>query len=435
MTAALLAITITLLAGAPLARALDRQAPLLRWIGESYLVGTGLVTLTMLALSIAGLRWSLVNVLTVMAIVWSAGVLAGWSAGRRAGGGTAGQRPALLIDLATLVALAGYARYATAAPPWELDFIDNWGLKAQVFWNVRGIDWSFLSNDWYWWSHPDYPPLLPLNFDFVALFSGGFADRWLGTLSVAMAIAALLIIRSLLAEELHSAAAAAFATFILAFLLATPWVGTADGPLTALITSGVLLIRHRFFTAGSVLLGIGALCKNEGLSFIVAVAIAMLADRTLRGSIAKLWPAVMIPLPWLALRVVHRLPTDLASGSILSRTFEHLQHPALYLHLLTTNTFGRPLLWLGILMTMVITLRKWIENERLIVLTVALQLVFYVAAYIVTPLDVAFHVRWSWDRLVWHVVPLLAYAALVSVLPEATSWGRVSVNQQNGSTV
>jgi hypothetical protein len=140
-------------------------------------------------------------------------------------------------------------------------------------------------------------------------------------------------------------------------------------------------------------------------------------------------------LPWLVLRIAHHLPTDLASGPILSRAFEHLQNPSLYLHLLTTNTFGRPLLWLGIIVAAAIGYRRWIDSERLIVLTVALQLAFYVGAYIVTPLDVAFHVRWSWDRLVWHVVPLLTYLALTTALPEVMLWRRVAVNEQNGSPV
>ena len=81
-----------------------------------------------------------------------------------------------------LHASTGYALYATLAPLWEWDFWAIWGLKARVFLEAGGIDWHFLESRWNAFAHPDYPLLVPLNFDFVALINGGWSDRWLGLL-------------------------------------------------------------------------------------------------------------------------------------------------------------------------------------------------------------------------------------------------------------
>src|SRR5207253_7119 len=113
-----------------------------------------------------------------------------------------------VLDLATLISLAAYAVYATLAPLWEWDFWAIWGLKARVFLEHGGIDWRFLESRWNAFTHPDYPLLVPLNFDFVALIGGGWSDRWLGILFVAYAVALLLIARALAARETSACFAA-----------------------------------------------------------------------------------------------------------------------------------------------------------------------------------------------------------------------------------
>src|SRR5204862_5149758 len=98
------------------------------------------------------------------------------------------------LDVPTLVAILGFAFFATAAPLWEWDFWAIWGMKARVFLERGAIDWRFLESPWNSYVHPDYPLLVPLNFDFIALLNGSWSDRWLGLLSVAWAVALLLII-------------------------------------------------------------------------------------------------------------------------------------------------------------------------------------------------------------------------------------------------
>ena len=44
------------------------------------------------------------------------------------------------------------------------------------------------------------------------------------------------------------------------------------------------------------------------------------------------------------------------------------------------------------------------------------QFACYLGAYLATPFDVAWHVTWSWERLVAHLTPALTYAVLVQLV-------------------
>jgi hypothetical protein len=292
------------------------------------------------------------------------------------------------------------------------------GLKARVFFESGGVDWRFLQDDLQRVVHPDYPPLLPLAFDTFAIVRGAWDDRYVGLLNVAFAAAALLVVHRMLARELPSRTAAAFATFAMLPLAATPWIGIADGPLIAAVWCGLLLIRNGSISAGAVLLGIGALTKNEGLTFIIAAAIGLAAAGEWRR-IPRLWPAAVVAAPWLVLRSLYKLPTDLAEGNVVSRIFTHLAHPGELLVAVTKYPVGKPLFWVALTVGVVLVLRPILERERFLLTTVAVQFACYVAAYLATPHDVDWHVRWSWDRLISHLAPPLAYAVLAALLTRA----------------
>ena len=192
------ALTLALLVGFPVARRADRDAPLLRLLGESFLLGIGICALTLFAISVCGARWSVLLALLILLVVAYGPALAG----RPAKGGP--HTRFHLIDLLTLATVVGYALFATIAPPVEIDFIANWGLKARIFSLHGGIDWDFLQNAWYRWDHPDYPPLLPLTFDWMTLFAREWSPQWLGILYPALGLALLAIMRSLFADEFAS---------------------------------------------------------------------------------------------------------------------------------------------------------------------------------------------------------------------------------------
>jgi hypothetical protein len=320
--------------------------------------------------------------------------------------------PGLLF---ALIPLIGYALYATLAPPPEFDYLADWGFKARAFFAIRNIDWQLLGRAIARDTHPDYPLLLPLTYDFIAVLRNGWNDAYLGIVHVVFAAALLLVVHSSAIEETRSRVAAAFITFALVPLAATPWIGMAEGPFIAYATAALLLIRRGDVTLGAILLGLAASTKNEGLTLIAAAMIGLLCSRRGRDVI-RLWPAAIIPLPWLIARSLHKLPTDIVAGSVFDRIGGHLSNPRPLLDAIASTSLGKPLFWIALAVGIVIASRALVTRERFVITTLLIQFACYVFAYVATPYDVAWHVTYSWERLIAHLTPALTYVVLASLI-------------------
>ncbi|MEA2236511.1 MAG: hypothetical protein QOC81_1235 [Thermoanaerobaculia bacterium] len=433
--ATLVAILSLIVLGIPITLAIDRHArgPLL--LGTSFLYGSGAMSFVMLALSIAHLRWTLIRV-TVSALVvfCAASILA---VKKPAGA----QRPqplkATIFDAGTVLTLTAYALYATLKSLWDWDFWAIWGLKARVFLEAGGIDWRFLESRWNTFAHPDYPLLVPLTFDFIALVNGGWSDRWLGLPGVAWAAALLLVVRALASRE-TSPLFASLVTLTLAPLAVSSHLGCAEGALIAFGGAGVLMIRAALrdgdpvlWRHGALMLGFAANCKNEGLALLVAVSIGVaVAGSRPRATarLRRLWPAYALMTPWLLLRLTHMLPTDIASGSPLSRLIARLPQAHEILAFLVMH-LHEPWLWLAILTGILIAPAASRRSEGFVLLVTAIQLCFYVAAYFATPHDLHWHVLTSWPRLTSQVAPPVTFAVFL-MLAKSLNVGRTL--QSNG---
>ena len=448
MMAVIVAILSLTLAGVPVTLAIDRRArgPLL--LGISFLYGSALVFFVMLALSIVHVPWTLVTVAVGMLlsclVAWLLRVFLPQQPSKPATQQPSNPRPHWL-DIASAVTIAGYALFATVAPPWEWDFWVIWGLKGRVFFEHRGIDWRFLESHWNVFVHPDYPLLVSLDFDFVALLNGAWNDRWLGALFVAWAVALLLIVRDLAARE-ATVLPAAMVTFAVATFAVSRFVGLAEGPLIAFGAAGVLFLRRALqsddsaaWRHGALLLGCAANVKNEGLALLVAVLIALVLVRA-RDTL-RLWPAIVLAAPWLILRATHSLPTDIlapdvATGSILSRIVNRLPRTVEIFTLLARLLY-EPWFWVALLAG-VLVVPAVVRREPFVLLVTAIQLVFYVGSYYATPHNVRWHIATSWWRLADQialpitfvvVLTLAQYVAGVDKKSYADSRGRLSSTQ------
>ncbi len=389
-------------------------------IGEGLLLGIGICAAMPAMLPWS--RWFIVPALLVIACL-SAWRSAGSSppgppAPALSGVEGAPSRWALLFYALALIALIGYALYATVAPPPEYDYLTNWGFKAKAFFEVHSIDWQFLRQATYFNVHPDYPLLLPLTYDFIAILRNGWSDASLGVVHVAFATALLLVIHGAALEETRSRLAAAFITAALVPFAATPWIGLAEGPFVAFATAALLLIRRGNMALGAILLGLAASTKNEGLALIVAAAIGLVCARRARD-VMRLWPAVAIPLPWLIVRSLHSLVTDIAAGGVIARIAGHLRNPMPLVAAIASVSLGKPLLWIALAIGIVIVSRTLATTERFIMVTLAVQFACYIGAYLATPFDLSWHVTWSWERLVTHLTPALTYVVLTSLTGKA----------------
>lgn len=406
MIAAVAASLLLVVAGWPIAAALDRRpAPLDRRIAEAYLLGAALAALVLFVHH----GWSRASLLVHLIVVAAACAVFA----RKALGVT---RCAVhWVDLASAVLVAGYARFATIGPTAEYDFIGIWGVKAKEFWLAGGIDWKFLENPFNQFAHVDYPLLVPLVFDVHAVVAGAWPDRWLGVVNVGFGVATLLLLRAFLAEEAKNPLLRALATLACVGVAFAPWIGLAEGALVAYGTAGLLFVRRGEVSRGALYLGLAAMCKNEGLTLIVAAAVAMVIAANAR-KVARLWPAVAIVVPWLIVRSMHHLQTDLTTGGLGGRVVEHLANLRPMFEAMLRYPVGRPLLWLAIAAAIVIGAREVGGRERFLAAAIALQLLFFVAAYVITPHDVEWHVRWSWERIVDQLAAAATFLALVIVL-------------------
>jgi hypothetical protein len=435
VTPELLALLLAVVAGVPLAMLLHRRAAGSLVAGEGILLGIAASSAVLLVLAVVHVTWSrgvfVGGVLGVATVAW---IWVARTRGRDVGApqlrnpatprprdpqrDPATSRPATItIHLATLALVTGYALFATIAPMWEFDFIGDFGIKASTFWEARTIDWSFLEHASHRVVHPDYPPLLPLAFDTFALMRGGWNDSAVGLITVAFAVALLLVIHRLALEETGAPLMAAFVTFAMVPFACSPWIGLAEGPLVAYGTVALLLIRRGDLTPGAVMLGLAASTKNEGLTLIAAAAVGLIVARRWR-ELPRLWPAVAIPLPWLILRRLHGLTTDITQGNVVARVFEHLLTPGPLLDALLHYGVGKRVYWLflAIGIAVAIATRRFLPAERFVLVTLALQFAFYIGAYLASPHDLDWHVRWSWERLVSHLSPALTYVVLVTLL-------------------
>jgi hypothetical protein len=407
MTAVVLVVLSLTVVGLPVALTIDATLRPLSAIALGFLYGSGVAWTVLLALSPFG--WTLPRVAGAMLAV-SAVCLAFAMRSRRVG--RAKVRPAL-PDLVTALLLAGFACFATLAPLWEWDFWAIWGLKARVFVEHGAIDWRFLQSPWNAFSHPDYPLLVPLNMSLAALANGGWDDRWLGVLFVAFAAAIVFLVRDLAAEEVSPNVAACIALAISATACASN-VGAAEGPFLAFAGGALLMLRRALdfddraaFRHGALLLGLAACTKNEGLALTLSIAIAMVLCGAARH-VPRLWPAAVLPLPWLLLRLAHRLPTDLLSGSLLSRAASYLPELGAAARELILY-LPRPWLWAAVLVALLVARER--QRERFALLAIGIQLAICVAMYLTSPRDIHWQIATSWERVSAQLLVPLTYAA------------------------
>jgi hypothetical protein len=186
--------------------------------GASFLLGAGTIALHLFVLSVLRVPWTRTSVLLAIAPLWSAAALAAALHLRSASCGWRNPKRQLALphSIVLLVPVVAYAVFALYAPPYEWDFYGVWGIKGRWFFDARGIDWTYLTTNS---SHPDYPLLLPLLFDFVTVVGGGWNDLSFGWLYVALCASFILIARG--HEGTMTALAVAFPALNL-------WIGLAE---------------------------------------------------------------------------------------------------------------------------------------------------------------------------------------------------------------
>jgi len=418
MIAALITIALLTAAGFPFAMALHPDARAGARTGEAFFVGCAWIPLVMFVLSLIHVRWSLPAII-VCSVIPPLLLL------RRQKRAEASKTRFTAIDLVTALLVVLYAIYTTLGPMWEWDFWAIFGVKARAFFDAGGIDWRVLTSPSNLYNNPDYPLALPLLFDLHALVNGAWDDRWIGLLYPAFTIALVLVARPLIEKESESPLIVSAMTLTLAALSFTRTAGTAEAPLVAVSAAALLMLRRGILDddaplirTASILLGVAAFMKNEGIAMVGTAAIAVaIATRNWRR-VAALWPAAACAASWLLIvRVFDLKSAYLQTESMGQRLATHLREMPAIIRALIANTPEHPLFWFAALVAILLAFRE-AKRETLLAAFVAIQLLLYVAAYFVTSHPVIWQINTSWTRLLSHVAIPLAFIAFASAVHE-----------------
>lgn len=386
--------------------------------GLAFLYGTGAVYVALLLLAIAGVPWSLPAIAAILVAIAAIGLWRPLRESRISNPESRTQWSA--FDLLTLAALVIYARYAILYAGSHWDFWAIWGLKGRVFFDAGTIDWQFLGNRWNAFAHPDYPLHLPLNYTALALAGGGWDDRWIGILYVAFGASLLLIVRAEAARETE-ARAAAIVTLAAALFALSPQIGLGEGPLIAYGGAALLMIRRAIrdddllaLRHGAILLGLAGATKNEGVTLIVAAAIALLLVTRRWRYVVRLWPAVALVAPWIILVAIHALPSDLAAAGVPQRLAMRL-HELPQLATAMARSLSNRIMWALLVASLFVIPGRVLRRELFVFIALAIQLAFFTAAYLVTPHDAAWHVASSFGRISTQLGLPFVYVATVAL--------------------
>ncbi len=304
--------------------------------------GAVVLALAMLALTTAGIPWTLFRISLAGAV--PAGLLFVGDRGRaRVPAPVDSRAIAGIVAAAAAVLLLGYA--AATARATSADYLYFWGTKGQEFAAARSVDAAFLAEADHSALHSDYPPLLPSLYALGAIAAGRFP--WGAALLSAPIFFALMVAAfwGTIRRKMDDSSAALRCAFFAALLgfgwIASDVAGNAEPPLLFFETLalGILVFGERSPSAdfaASIALAGCVLTKFEGAFFALAVAgvFGLLAPSRGRFS-ARIGGALrLISLPavalggWLAFCSRHGLLFNYAPGMGGPLTFAHLSKVA-----------------------------------------------------------------------------------------------------------
>lgn len=428
MSGVLLTSILFVLTGWTIVRRLDREATFAVLVAESFLVGALAQAVTLYSFSEAGVTWSraLLFVAPLVALVASH-LLAPREperAERRAGLG--------IIEISALgtVALL-HALFATIAPVGEWDFLGIWGVKGNVFFVSGGVDWAFLEAADNSFSNPDYPLLLPITYAISAMIHGGWEDRFLALFTTFFGIAAAVIALDGTAVRRASLVLRVPAAITLTLVAFSDRIGLAEAPLIAFTIAALLRIREGIsarsrasLVLGALFLGAAAWTKNEGVALLAAVLAGLVVAGAWRA-LLHMWPAVVLGVAWQVARGLHELPTARARGDVLARVKLHIDELERWSPQLWT-AMEKPAFWFAILFVLIVAGAHALWRERFLVTTFFAQCCAIAAAYLVSHVDLALELQYSWERITHQLALLVVVIAVLAWNGREADGGRAS---------
>ncbi|MFO0984378.1 MAG: hypothetical protein U1E76_22075 [Planctomycetota bacterium] len=395
------------------------------FLGWRWLLGTGTVAVIMMAAHFLGIAFGLPMVLLPVALWW----LARWWLEKRwlppvPHGPTVIETLPLLLFGAVL--LHGLAEPLDASDP-----ITIYATNARVFEVERSLAPERLKS-LAAPEHIEYPPLIALNEALLFFAAPSLRSRIVKPMFALF----LLAFVGLLLDEARRRLPPRPAAIALLVVTLTPALrsagesGFADLPLAAFVLGFAILGREALASASvrpaiaaGLLLGFGALTKNEGLALALitgaAIAVLCLARRVRFTQWAVFALTALGPaLAWLFLRTSHGIDDPLFRGvraidlianrGRVPRILAAFMRTQLQVDDERTPMWGS--LWIVLAATALLVFASRRKSKPLLVYAVLLlsHLGLYTVIFVLTPYSLSWHLESAGPRLVLHLVPWAA---------------------------
>jgi len=383
--------------------------------GVGYLVGVasyGVVAQLLFVLGLSMSRWQVV----VLCAVLATGLV------RRTG-----------IDLPRATVGAVPAAIVLAILAVDLWFQPLWAYDSWTFWTPKAQALSTIGLDPHWFAQPallnrDYPLLLPA-IEAAGFRFTGYETRLLDVQSLVFVVALLLAFTEIVGPRGPRWRFVIPLLVVLAPSLADQLAAAeADIPLAAFFACATALayLWHRERAPGALALA-GILCagvvatKAEGLSFVVALAVAVMVVESRRGAAAVAGvaaTAIMAGLlPWRLWVNAQHIPQQESLDRVSDLT-GRASRATLAVRYLAERLFD-PHAWLLLVpLLLVVTVLAYLRGRRrdvaLTATLVVLCLAAMVFAYWTSQFEIHYHLQTSARRVI--DAPIFAWAFLVPLL-------------------
>lgn len=319
--------------------------------------------------------------------------------------------------------------YALQFPHGRPDAWINWNVAARFIY-LGGSDWqgTFLRQ----WDHPDYPLFMamtnaitwvflretstwgPIAFHFViALFGVGLLFsivNYLRNFKQASLTAVLFMCMPFVVDQ----SMRQYADFLLAYLI------LASGGLTVIYFQTK---DTRLAILVGLIIGLGGWTKNEGLPAIFAFSLvwSLIAFKNEQRLAARTYVlGLAFPLFVILLfKLFLAPPNDLmSSGSHLGKLLDAERYAVILQKAgsMFWNLSDAPFPLIGLIILLAFVMggsHKRITGMWTVGVVIGIQLTTYFVIYLLTPLDLTFHLNTSLDRLYMHVLPLAFFGFFV----------------------
>ena len=359
-----------------------------------------------------------------------------------------------LLGIAVAFAIYWMVQRLRSAPLGGSDAWGIWNLHARFLSRGDMDSWRGLFDPALFWSHHDYPLLLPGLVSGVWTLVGSEGYQVHSFVSVVFTLLPIGIVAcgsSACARDQRGWLAGLVLLATPGFLLSGS-TQTADIPLSCylLITVVCLLsaelwpeVRLRMMGLAGLSAGFAAWTKNDGALFLVAVVVGLGVSSAWLGSwrsfrkdaLAFGMGLAPVLILLLAFKAILAPPSDL---QLTAGSWERLTDPSRYVQVavafakhmasvggaVTGVVVSPSLLLVGCLLLYASPIRRLTVASLTLVLAPLLTLCGYFMVYVSTPHDLQLHLETSLDRLLYHLWPAAVF--IVFTLPVSMASERVA---------